>query len=97
MEGWLGLNGWAPAEAVLHIRLHCIPALQRSLDARFSVDQWQALAIEEILDVIDRIALQTTNQAADWCKFFTTNQESYESICEYFPRSAQCAVDCEFK
>ncbi|KAK3880046.1 hypothetical protein Pcinc_015433 [Petrolisthes cinctipes] len=33
MECWLGLNGWPPQEAVLHIRLHCTPALQRSLDA----------------------------------------------------------------
>lgn len=33
---WLGMNRWAPAESVLHIRLHCTPALQHSLDARFT-------------------------------------------------------------
>ncbi|KAK3894919.1 hypothetical protein Pcinc_001367 [Petrolisthes cinctipes] len=97
MECWLGLNGWPPQQAVLHIRLHCTPALQRSLDARFSDREWRALATEEALDAIGCIALQVTNQAADWCKFFTSNQEYSESISEYFTRSAQCAADCEFK
>ncbi|KAK3887585.1 hypothetical protein Pcinc_008290 [Petrolisthes cinctipes] len=97
MECWLGLNGWPPQEAVLHIRLHCTPALQCSLDARFSDREWRVLATEEALDAIGRIALQVTNQAADWCKFFTSNQEYSESISEYFTRSAQCAADCEFK
>lgn len=97
MQCWLDLNGWAPTEAVLHIRLHCTPPLQRSLDARFTAVEWQALAVEEALEAIARIALQATNQAADWCKFFTASQERSESISEYFTRSAQCAEDCEFK
>lgn len=97
MECWLDLNGWPPKEAVLHIHLHCTPALQRSLDARFSAREWEALATNEALDAIGRIALQETNQAAEWCKFFTANQEYSESIGEYFTRSAQCAADCEFK
>ena len=97
MQCWLDLNGCAPVEAVQHIRLHCTPPLQRSLDARFTADEWQALTVEEALDAISRIALQATNQAADWCKFFAANQEHSESISEYFARSAQCAADCDFK
>ncbi|KAK8392492.1 hypothetical protein O3P69_014690 [Scylla paramamosain] len=77
---------WAPAEAVLHIRLHCTPPLQRSLDARFTAGEWQALTVEEALDDISRITLLATNQAADWCKLFTANQEHSESISEYFAR-----------
>ena len=97
MQCWLDLNGWVPVEAVLHIRLHCTPPLQRSLDARFTAAEWQALTVEEALDSVGRIALQATNQAADWCKFFTASQERSESMSEYFTRSAQCAADGEFK
>ncbi|XP_076036521.1 uncharacterized protein LOC143022265 [Oratosquilla oratoria] len=97
MQCWLDLNGWAPTEAVLYIRLHCTPPLQRSLDARFTAPEWQALTVKEALDSISGIALQATNQAADWCRFFTARQERNEPISEYFTRSAQCAADCEFK
>ena len=97
MECWLGLSHFPPAEAVLHIRLQCTPALQRSLDSRYTIAQWQALSTAEALDAISRVALQTTNQAADWCKFFATTQGPSESICEYFTRSTQCAADCEFE
>lgn len=87
MKSWLGLSHFPPAEAVQHIRLHCTPALQRSLGSRFTADQWEALSAQEALDAIGRIALQATNQAADWCKFFSAAQEPSESICEYFTRS----------
>ncbi|XP_076050210.1 uncharacterized protein LOC143030874 [Oratosquilla oratoria] len=97
MQCWLDLNGWAPTEAVLYIRLHCTPPLQRSLDARFTAAEWQALTVKEALDSVSGIALQATNQAADWCRFFTARQERNEPISEYFTRSAQCAADCEFK
>lgn len=97
MQCWLDLNRCTPAEAVLHVRLHCTPPLQRALDARFTEDEWQALTVKEALDAVSRIALQATNQAADWCRFFTANQEHSESISEYFARSAQCAADCDFK
>ena len=97
MQCWLDLNGWAPTEAVQHIRLHCTPPLQRSLDARFTAVEWRALTVKAALDSIGRIALQASNQAADWCKFFTASQERSESISEYFTRSAQCAADCDFK
>lgn len=97
MECWLELSHFPPAKAVLHIRLQCTPALQRSLDSRYTMDQWAVLSTEEALDAISRVALQPTNQAADWSKFFATTQGPNESICEYFTRSTQCAADCEFK
>ncbi|KAK4324286.1 hypothetical protein Pmani_005126 [Petrolisthes manimaculis] len=65
MECWLGLNGWPPQEAVLHIRFHCTPALQRSLDARFSDREWRALATEVALDVIGHIALQQPHKSEE--------------------------------
>lgn len=78
MECWLQLNGWAPLEAVLHIHHHCTSALQRSLDASFTMGQWQVLSIET-LDTIGRIVLQATNQAADWCGFFAATHLLSES------------------
>ena len=66
MECWLGLSRFPPAEAVQHVRLQCTPALQRSLDSRYTMDQWKALSTEAALDAIAHIALQTTNQAVDW-------------------------------
>ncbi|MPC51401.1 hypothetical protein E2C01_045245 [Portunus trituberculatus] len=97
VEYWLALNGFAPAGAVLHIRLLCSPNLQRSLDARYSTQQWEALSIPEALDAVGCMALQATNQAADWCKFFSAVQGPSESICEYFTRSTHLAADCEFQ
>ncbi|MPC64896.1 hypothetical protein E2C01_059019 [Portunus trituberculatus] len=61
VEYWLALNGFAPAGAVLLIRLLC--SLQRSLDARYSTQQWEVLPIPEILDAVGRMTLQATNQA----------------------------------
>ena len=97
MECWLELNGWGREEAVLHIRLYCTPALQHALDAKFTVAEWQGLSAVEALDTVGRLALQATNQAVEWCRFFAINQLSDESISEYFVRSAQCAADCEFQ
>ncbi|MPC92393.1 hypothetical protein E2C01_087481 [Portunus trituberculatus] len=93
VEYWLVLNGFAPAGAVLHIRLLCSPNLQRSLDARYSTQQWEALSIQEAVEAVGRMAFQATNQTADWCKFFSAVQGSSESICEYFMRSTQLAAD----
>ncbi|MPC68753.1 hypothetical protein E2C01_062962 [Portunus trituberculatus] len=97
VEYWLALNGFTPAGTVLHIRLLCSLNLQRSLDARYSMQQWEALFIQEALDAVGRNALQATNQAADWCKFFSAVQGPSESICEYFTQSTQLAADCEFQ
>ncbi|MPC54440.1 hypothetical protein E2C01_048359 [Portunus trituberculatus] len=97
VEYWLALNGFTPAGAVLHIGLLCSPNLQRFLDTRYSTQQWEALSIPEALDAVGFMALQVTNQAADWCKFFSAVQGPSESICEYFMRSTQLAADCEFE
>ncbi|MPC79496.1 hypothetical protein E2C01_074026 [Portunus trituberculatus] len=61
--------------------------------AAFTADEWQALMVKEALDAVSRIALQTTNQAADWCRFFTASQDHSE----YFARLVECAADCDFK
>ena len=38
MGCWLQICHWPSQEAVHHIRLHCVPELQRALDARFTDD-----------------------------------------------------------
>ena len=82
---------------MLHICLYCTRTLQRALDAKFTVAEWQGLSAVEALDTVGRLALQATNQAAEWCRFFAISQLPDESISEYFMRSAQCAADCEFQ
>lgn len=64
-------------------------ALLRSLDSiRFTVDNLEALFVQEALDGIGSMALQAITQAAD--------EEPSESICGYFMRSTQCVTNCEF-
>ena len=48
-----------------HIPRYCSPPLQRALDARFSVQQWEAVSTKDAIDAIDHIKLQITNQTAD--------------------------------
>lgn len=90
MECWLGLSGLLQPRAVLHIRLYCMPALQRALDARFTMAEWQALSTKEALNTIGRITRQATNQAANWCKFFALNQLPSEPVSDYFVFSSVC-------
>ena len=70
VESWLRLAGWPDREAVLHIRLLCVPKLQCALDARFDSGQWEALTPKEALDAIGKLVLQASNQAVKWCDFF---------------------------
>ena len=97
MSCWLQLCRWPPSEAVHHIRLHCVPTLQRSLDARFTEAQWSALTPEEALDAVGKLVLRSSNQAAQWSEFFNVVQTRDQSINDYFAKCAQVASDCDFK
>ena len=97
MECWLQLGGFTPSEAVLHIRLCCTPALQHSLDARFTVLQWSTLSSSAALDAIEKIVLVSSNQVVNWCNFFRSDQLPTESVSVYFLRSTQSAADCKFQ
>lgn len=55
-----------------------------ALDAKLTVVEWQGLSTVEALDQVGRLALQATNQAAEWCKFFAISQLPEESMSEYF-------------
>lgn len=74
VQTWLRLSAWPDQEAVLHVRLLCVPDLQCALDARFSADQWEALDPKGALDAIEKIVLQAANQAVRWAEFFSTCQ-----------------------
>ena len=97
VESWLRLAGWPDREAVLHIRLLCVPKLQCALDARFDSGQWEALTPKEALDAIGKLVLQASNQAVKWCDFFSLCQGSGESVSVYMTRCAQEAADCGFQ
>ena len=70
MTCWLNLCRLQPPEAAHHIRLFCVPALQRALDARFTDAQWGALSIDAALKEIGKVVLRSTNQAVQWSDFF---------------------------
>ena len=97
VETWLRLAAWPDEEAVLHIRLLCVPDLQCALDARFNTEQWEALDPKAALDAIGKIVLQTSNQAVRWSDFFNTCQAPGESVGMYMTRCAQEARDCGFQ
>ena len=79
------------------VKLNCVPALQRALDARFSDARWNALTQEEALDAIGNIVLRSSNQAVQWSEFFALAQGREESVSDYFSRCAQKATDCDFQ
>ena len=97
MSCWLRLCRLQPPEATHHIRLYCVPALQRALDARFTDAQWDALSIDAALKEVGKVVLRSTNQAVQWSDFFSVTQGSEESISDYFVKCTQKATDCEFK
>lgn len=97
VETWLRLAGWPDEEAVLHIRLLCVPDLQCAIDTRFNTRQWEVLGPSQALDAIGKLVLKTTNQAVRWSDFFNTCQAAGESVSVYITRCAQEAVDCGFE
>ena len=97
MSCWLQICRWPVHEAVHHIRLHCVPELQRALDARFSDSQWSILSTEEALSAIEKLVLRASNRAAQWYEFFNLAQGLDESISDFFLRCNQKALDCEFE
>ena len=96
MDWWLKLNKFSAADAVGHIRLSCSPELQRALDTRYTVTQWSLMSSHEALDSIKQLAIQPSNRAADWDKFFSCKQVASENISAFFTRSAQVVAECEF-
>ncbi|XP_066964371.1 uncharacterized protein [Macrobrachium rosenbergii] len=97
MTCWIHLNKFPPQDVVLHIRLNCVPALQRALDARYSEAKWNALTPDTALDAIGNIVLRSSNQAVQWSEFFALAQGREESVSEYFSRCTQKATDCDFQ
>ncbi|XP_068243754.1 uncharacterized protein [Palaemon carinicauda] len=97
MTCWIHLNKFPPQDVVLHIRLNCVPALQRALDARYSNAKWNALTPDAALDAIGNIVLRSSNQAVQWSEFFALAQWREESVSNYFSRCAQKATDCDFQ
>ena len=97
MECWLHLCKWPQQEAVHHVRLHCAPALQRAVDARFTFDEWAALTQTAALDAIGKLVLHSSNQAVQWSEFFSAGRGKDESVSDYFIRCAQKANDCAFQ
>lgn len=97
MECWLLLCKWPPQEAVQHIRLLCVPALQRAMDARYTLHQWQALTPPMALDAIGKLVLRSSTQAVLWAEFFEARQEQEECVGEYITKCTQKVTDCAFK
>ena len=97
MEWWGRLNGWNAVDALGHIRLLCVPELQRVLDNKYGVDRWAAMSPQAAMDAIKQIAVLPANKAAEWDKFFSIKQSDGESIDSYFHRATQITVDCEFQ
>ena len=97
MSWWLKLNAWAQAEAVGYIRLSCEPSLQHALDAKYTVQQWANLEIEEALEAIKQVTVQPSNQASENDLFYGLKQGSHESISAYFTRAYTVAANCSFQ
>ena len=97
MECWLKLCKLKPSESVHHIRLHCVPVLQRALDSRYSEAQWSALKAVQAFDAIKQLVVKAANQAVQWLNFFELVQEPSESFNDFFIRCTQKATDCAFK
>ena len=64
IECWLHCK-W-PRQAVHHVRLHCTPALQRAVDARFTLGEWGALTQSAALDALGKLVLRSFNKAVQW-------------------------------
>lgn len=97
MECWLLLCKWPQHEAAHHVRLHCTPALQRAVDARFDLDEWSALTESAALDAIGKLVLRSSNQAVQWSEFFSAAQGQDECVGDFFIRCAQKTNDCAFQ
>ena len=97
MLSWVSLNGWPDRVATPHIRLNCVPSLQRAIDARYADGEWEQLSPKEALDAIAGIVLQAANQAVTWEAFFTSKQAVGEPMKKFFQRCASEAIECEFK
>ena len=97
MQSWVSLNGWSDSVATQHIRLNCVPSLQRAIDARYADGEWEQLSSKEALDAIAGIVLQAANQAVTWEEFFASKQAAGESMKKFFQRCASEAIECEFK
>ncbi|MPC71040.1 hypothetical protein E2C01_065308 [Portunus trituberculatus] len=66
MSGWQQLCRLPDREAVQHIRLTCVPALQRALYSRYTETVWNILSTEEALEALGKLVLRSSNQAALW-------------------------------
>ena len=94
---WIALNRWSHTDSLMHIRLLCSLEVQSALDAKFTVSQWLAFTVKEVLDAIESLVTSTTNQAVLWDIFFSGHQASNESIKEYFNKCLQQCLDCNFR
>ncbi|KAK8386358.1 hypothetical protein O3P69_010788 [Scylla paramamosain] len=70
MTAWMQLCKFPPREAVQHIRLTCVPALQRAVDTRYTDAQWSALTPEEALDALGKLVLRPPTKRPLWADFF---------------------------
>ena len=91
MEDWITLNSVKDEDAVCYIRLLCVPALQKALDARFPRARWSAL------DGLGKLVLRASSQTVRWCEFFSAGQTTGECVSDYFTRCAQMVLDCVFQ
>ncbi|MPC54822.1 Retrovirus-related Pol polyprotein from transposon opus [Portunus trituberculatus] len=85
---------WPTQEAVQHIRLLCSPALQRTLDTRFTLDQWSALTPAIALDAVGKFVFRSSTQAVQWAEFFGAWQEPGEGVGECSQKATDCAFKC---
>ena len=97
VETWVKLAGWKDEQAVLHVRLLCVPALQCAIDTRFAAGLWDLLTTKEALDAIGKLVMCASNQAVRWSEFFNVRQRPGEAISGYLTRCGQEAVDCGFE
>ncbi|MPC55339.1 hypothetical protein E2C01_049272 [Portunus trituberculatus] len=88
MSAWLQLCRLPDREAVQHIRLTFVPALQSALDSRYTETDWNILSTEEALEELSKLILRSSNQAALWANKF---------VSDYFRRCTEMATDFYFK
>ena len=97
MECWLKLCKLRPTEEIHHVRLHCVPVLQRALDSRYTDAQWSALSTDDAFEAIRQLVVKASNQAVQWFEFFGLAQEPSESFNDFFIRCTQKVTDCAFQ
>lgn len=56
-------------------RLLCTSELQQLLDNRYSVSEWSALYIQEVLKVVEKYATDKVDAYALWKKLFSVEQK----------------------